>query len=295
MGLSKHELAALTRLFSATVLRECGSLGRSPLFSRLMRQISMLRDGDMEISVGDAFDRAFSVLQQLGHRDEYVYRSAITQKLLLGRHSLRTAAVIHEMRAGSSKADVVVLNGTSTAYEIKSERDSLARLPSQLASYRRVFAAVSVVTSPRRYREVLAGIPDDVGLLVLSDVYTIQVVKEAPVLPQRTSPLEILQVLRSSEATAILQGLGFKVPKVPNTQMHSELKTQFAKLDPIDAHDQMVRVLRTTRSQSNLAGYVESLPTSLRAAMLAANMNQQGRERVQQALATRLGTALAWS
>lgn len=295
MKVDKGDLAILTRLFSASVLHELGQQGRSPLFARLARQASLLQRRATGISVGDAFEHAFTILRRSGCRDEYVYRSAITQKLLLGRHSLRTAAVIHEMRAGSSKADVVVLNGTSTAYEIKSERDTLARLPGQLASYRRVFASVSVVTSPRQCREVLAVIPDDVGLLTLSDAYTIQVIKEPQVLPQRTSPLEILQAVRSAEALAILRGLGVEVPTVPNTLLRSELELRFAKLDPASTQEQMVRVLRRTRSQSALADYLDSLPASLRAAMLAVNMTERGRARVSEALATPLNAALAWS
>jgi len=291
----KGDLAILTRLFSAGVFHELGQQGRSPLFARLARQASLLQRHAPEMSVGDAFEHAFTALRKSGCRDEYVYRSAITQKLLLGRHSLRTAAVIHEMRAGSSKADVVVLNGTSTAYEIKSERDNLTRLPSQLASYRRVFASVNVVTSSRQCREVLAVIPDDVGLLALSDAYTIQVVREPLVLPQRTSPLEILQAVRSAEAVAILRGLGVEVPTVPNTLLRRELAARFAKLDPTSTQDQMVRVLKRTRSQSSLADYVDSLPTSLRAAMLAVSMSERGRTRVGEALATPFGAALAWS
>lgn len=295
MKVDRSELAALTRLFSASVVHELGRYGRSPLFSRLIQQSRLLQPSNLAISVGDAFDHAFSILRRSGYRDEYVYRSAITQKLLLGRHSLRTAAVVHEMRAGSSKADVVVLNGTSTAYEIKSERDSLARLPSQLASYRRVFASVNVVTSSRQSREILSVIPDDVGLLVLSDTYTIQVVRQAPVLPQRTSPLEILRALRAGEAAAILHGLGIEVPKVPNTQLRAAFEASFAELDPAATHQQMVQVLKRTRSQASLAGYLESLPISLRAAMLAVNMNYGGRTRVSEALATPLSAALAWS
>ncbi|MEI9986083.1 MAG: sce7726 family protein [Aliidongia sp.] len=53
---------------------------------------------------------------------------SVTQKILMGKHSLRTASMLNEFRAGSCKADLVILNGTATVYEIKSERDSLTRL-----------------------------------------------------------------------------------------------------------------------------------------------------------------------
>lgn len=82
----------------------------------------MLDNAGSGATVGDVFDQAFEILKVAGQRDEYIYRAAISQKILMGTHSLRTASMLNEFRAGSSKADLVILNGTATVYEIKSER-----------------------------------------------------------------------------------------------------------------------------------------------------------------------------
>lgn len=72
--------------------------------------------------VADAFEAALSILRTGHHRDEYVYKAALTQKVLLGTHSLKTACMINEFRVADCKADLVILNGTAAVYEIKSER-----------------------------------------------------------------------------------------------------------------------------------------------------------------------------
>jgi hypothetical protein len=87
------------------------------------------------------FDAAFQLLKRQGCRDEYVYKAALVQKILLGRHSLQTASMLNEFRVGGCKADLAILNGTATVYEVKSERDSLARLQRQIAAYTTVFPA----------------------------------------------------------------------------------------------------------------------------------------------------------
>src|SRR5262245_42464473 len=145
MNLPAPAIAAISRFFSAGVVREMARRGRSPLLARLARESTLLNSLEAGRPVADLFDAGFSVLQSARNRDEYVYKAAITHKVLLGTHSLRTAAMLTEFRVGANKADVAILNGTSTVYEIKSERDSLKRLAAQLASYRMVFAKVNVI------------------------------------------------------------------------------------------------------------------------------------------------------
>ena len=294
MSLGKDELSALTRIFSPTVFRDLGRSGRSPLFARLVKSTSVVFGGKPR-TVGEVFDHAFSLLRTLGYRDEYVYRTAITQKILLGRHSLTTASLLHEVRTGSCKADVVVLNGTSTAYEIKSERDSLTRLRTQLDNYRRVFASVNVVTSPSHLREVLAVTPFDVGVLVLSRRFTIQTEREAQACPGRVSPLMILDLLRAPEAIAILRSLDIDVPLVPNTQIRGALRERFASLEPSVVHDQMVTILKHARSQATIADFVGAMPQSLKSAALSVRLDRAGRDRIESAISTPLDVALAWS
>jgi hypothetical protein len=247
-----------------------------------------------DLTVGSAFDDAFDLLKESGRRDEYVYRSAITHKIVLGRHSLRTAVVLSEARAGLRKADVVVLNGTSTAYEIKSERDSLSRLRNQLDSYRKVFAAVNVVASEVHLNDVLSAAPADVGVLVLSRRFTLQTEREAVNDPNRISPLMVLDTLRAPEAISILKSLEIEVPQVPNTQLRTELQLLFADLEPALVHDQMVSALKRSRSQSTMLDFVQSVPASLRALALSIRIATANRARIAEAVNTPLNVALAW-
>jgi hypothetical protein len=264
------------------------------VFSRLIEQSNMLDRVDRNSTVGHAFDCAFDLLKESGSRDEYVYRSAITHKIVLGRHSLRTATVLSEARAGLRKADVVVLNGTSTAYEIKSERDSLSRLRSQLDSYRMVFAAVNVVVNDTHLGDVLSAAPADVGVLVLSRRFTLQTEREALNDPDRISPLMVLETLRAPEAISILKSLGVEVPQVPNTRLRSELQRLFVDLESAVVHDQMVSTLKRTRSQSTMLGFVRSLPASLQASALSIQISTRDRARIAEAVNTPLNVALAW-
>ncbi|MBX9727325.1 MAG: sce7726 family protein [Sphingopyxis sp.] len=292
---SSPQLSALTRLFSATVFREMAKKGRSGLFRRLIEQTDLNPRADSRGTVGDAFDAAFDILKTAGHRDEYIYRAAISHKVLMGTHSLRTASMLNEFRAGSCKADLVILNGTATVYEIKSERDSLSRLANQVENYKRVFAKVNVIASEGHIEGVLATVPDDVGVMCLSKRYRITTVREAIYCPARICPVTVLESLRTAEAAAILRAMGLTVPQVPNTQRHAAMRDLFAALDPAALHVEMVRTLKQTRDLSSLGELVDRLPQSLQAAALSVSVRRADHPRLIDAIATPLHATMAWS
>jgi len=268
--------------------------GRSALFKRLLEQTAIVERCGSDATVGDAFDSAFRVLQIAGLRDEYIYRAAVTQKILMGKHSLRTASMLNEFRVGSCKADLVILNGTATVYEIKSERDSLARLVNQIENYIRVFATVNVIVSENHVESVRRVVPDEVGILCLSRRYQISVVRDALDCPERICPVTVFESLRSAEAAAILKALGVVVPHLPNTQRHGAMREQFADLDRVALHREFVRTLKQTRNLAPLSDLVDQLPASLHAAALSIPVRRADHGRLVEAVATPLGAAMAW-
>lgn len=289
------QFSALTRLFSATVFREMARKGQSTLFSRLLRETELVDQLGLNATVGEAFDFAFNILKVVGHRDEYIYRAAVSQKVLLGTHSLRTASMLNEFRAGNCKADLVILNGTATVYEIKSERDSLTRLENQVENYKRVFAKVNVISSEDHIDGIIETVSDDVGIMCLTKRYQIKTIREAKNSPERVCPRTVFESLRITESIEILEHLGVKVPDVPNTQRHAVLRELFSELDPATLHFEMVKTLKRTRELASLRDFVESLPKSLQTAALSVSVRRSDQIRLINATETPLHAAMTWS
>lgn len=287
--------SAISRLFSSSVYRQLAERGRSPLFARLLRDTGLLNDRDELATVGDVFDAAFATLRRAGQRDEYVYRAALTHNILLGRHSLKTASLLTEFRAGTCKADLAILNGTSTAYEIKSERDSLARLQNQLWNYRKVFARVYIVVAEPFVPQVLESTASDVGVMSLVRWDRIKTIREARDRPDEVCPVAIFDSLRSTEAREVLVNLGVTLPEVPNTKQHTAMRECFAELDSVSVHYEMVRVLKRTRSLHALDSFIQRLPMSLRPAALSVQVRPADRIRLVEAVGTPIDQAMDWT
>jgi hypothetical protein len=295
VNLATDQLAAISRLFSSSVVRELARSGRSPLFARLIAQSPIL--GLMSVSdrVCAAFETAFSLLKREGCRHEYIYKSALTHKILLGKHSLQTASMINEFRVGNCIADVAILNGTATVYEVKSERDSLTRLERQIAAYATVFAKVYVIAAEDHISAVDDTVPDFVGILCLNRRHHISTLRDAVDQPERTSPGAIFDAIRTEEARMILASFGVTVPRVPNTELYGVLRDAFVKLDPIQAQKGMVNVLKRTRNLLPLSALVDQLPRSLQTAALSIPMRKADHQRLVAGVNTPLKTAMGWA
>ena len=249
--------------------QEMARKGKSPMFARLANEALLFSEFSSSNLVRDVFDNAFAILKKKANRHEYVYKSALTQNILLGTHSLNTASMLTEFRVGKCKADVAIFNGTATVYEIKSERNSLSRLERQIASYRDVFAKVYVIAGENHVDAVFDAVPSDVGVLKLSNRHTISQLRDALDQPERTSPAIIFDSIRLNEARKILELNGADIPSVPNTQLYSVLRELFVGLSPEVAHTGMVDVLKKTRNLLPLADVVGQLPSSLQCAALS--------------------------
>jgi hypothetical protein len=293
--LGSEQLAAISRLFSSSVIREMARKGRSPLFARLAGESLLVDRLSASKPVFDLFDTAFSLLKRQGYRHEYIYKSALTHRILLGKHRLHTASMLNEFRVGECKADLAILNGTATVYEVKSERDSLTRLERQVAAYARVFACVYVIAGEKHVDAVMDAVPKDVGVLRLDNRYRISTVREAADRPERTFPAAIFDSIRMAEARMILRSLDVGIPDVPNTELNGVLRRLFVKLEPREAHEGMVRVLKKTRNLQPLSDLVAQLPLSLQTAALSVPLRKLDHARLVAAVNTRLKDAMGWA
>ncbi len=66
---------------------------------------------------------------------------------------------------GRGRIDVAVVNGSLHGYEIKSDRDSLRRLPCQVEMYGKVVDKATLVVGSRHFAESLALVPDWWGVI----------------------------------------------------------------------------------------------------------------------------------
>jgi hypothetical protein len=131
-------------------------------------------------------------------------------KLLEERHAEDSdTRVIDELGIcqGETRADVAVVNGSLAAFEIKSDRDTLSRLPRQIEAYQRVFDVITVIVGGRYVERILEAVPEGWGILQAvstNDSTELAIVRE-PKLNEEVEPFYLAQLLWRDEALALLK------------------------------------------------------------------------------------------
>lgn len=197
------QLRGIASVFSSPTYLALAKAQWTPALSRLgnLHAVNGVTDNT---PLGDALDRAYALLA-CDYRVEYVYKNTIASSMVFGRHSPDTASAVLELAAGDSIADIVVLNGASTAYEIKTDLDQFSRLSRQVADYAKCFDKVVVVTSRSRAEAALDLVPSDHGVIGVDGRGRMRTYREPTIDETRLDPQMMFQMLRREEYLSILR------------------------------------------------------------------------------------------
>ncbi|WP_151738282.1 sce7726 family protein [Acinetobacter junii] len=256
------------KLFTSNSLRAIASGDVSPLEKIINNK--NLRSNVNTTSIDDIYSSAFEFLSR-NYRNEYVYKNLIARKILRSKHSLQSSVLLSEFRVGQNKADLVLLNGCSTCYEIKTEYDSLNRLEDQLQSYIQLFEKVYVVCPSSLQVDVEAIIPHSVGIIVLTDNNTLRTIKDA--ISNNIFDISLMmKSLRKEEYLDIAENIyGLKID-VPNTQVFDLCFKILNKSDRAVVNNLFLKTLKKYRKNNIEA--INTLPSPLTNALISFKFNK---------------------
>ncbi len=139
-------------------------------------------------------------------------RMALHTRLAMREAGKSDVRIVDEMAvmSGECRVDVAVINGRLEGFEIKSERDSLARLPRQAAAYGLVFDRMTVLCAERHLEHITSTVPTWWGIEIASqgdDEIRLRRVRSAKA-NRNIEPKAIAQLLWHAEALEALEALG---------------------------------------------------------------------------------------
>jgi len=151
---------------------------------------------------------------------------------LADRHAREAGTRIVEelgLCQGVARVDLAVVNGRLHGYEIKSESDTLARLPAQVEAYGRALEYVTIVVSPSHAERVAALIPSWWGIMrAVKRADSVCLVESKRPRPNPAiSPFALAQFLWRDEALQVLadHGLADGMRSKPRTALWQRLST----------------------------------------------------------------------
>lgn len=140
-------------------------------------------------------------------------RHALLNKVFADHMRDSDTLVVEELGLayGQARVDVAVVNGRLHGFEIKSDADTLQRLPGQIAAYNSVFDRVTIVVGSKHLVSAMAMIPDWWGVKFVKRGIRGAVLFEnvrSPSQNKEISFLDLASLLWREEALGVLESRG---------------------------------------------------------------------------------------
>lgn len=235
-----QNLRVLSQIFSPPMFQK---IVRDDDFALFRRQTEKHFNATSYNTNLDIIKSLYKTLQKQ-YRCEYIYKNNLFLEIYK-KENLGTTLILNELRVGSSKADLVLLNGSIRIYEIKTELDGLGKLSKQLNDYQKFADKVYVVTDEKFAEKIKVEYADtNIGIIVLDTKNKLETIKEAN---ENYSLFEfdtIFKILRKQEyLDLVFDNYGF-IPEVPNTKIFRACYGLLAKMDIVHFQKQVLGKLK---------------------------------------------------
>jgi hypothetical protein len=205
------------------------------------------------------------------YRCQYVYKTVLIN-MLLKKYGTENSLIINEFRVGGSVADMVLFNGTSKAFEIKTELDSDKRLNSQLSDYSKIFKE-SYIVIPESMLDKYK-VDETVGIITLS------IVKKKLILTEIRSSIEnmaidvdfLMRSIRTSEYKNIVQAYYGILPNMGNCVMFEVCKAMMKQIPSDKLHRLFLDEIKKRKSNNS---FLNSYHNELKQFCLSMNMDKE--------------------
>ncbi|MDQ8014877.1 MAG: sce7726 family protein [Flavobacterium nitrogenifigens] len=221
--------------------------------------------------VKTVIDLVYSDFEE-NYRNEHYYKNKLFTDVILQKHDLNNSLSLTEFNVGTSKADLCVFNGTSTVYEIKSEKDSPKRLFQQVEDYKKLFEYVYLVTYPDFVKKIKDQLPDYLGIIVL-DNNLFHEERNATSNIKFFEHKYFFDSLRMNEFKSIVNKEFGYVPDVPNTQIYKECWKLFEKIEITDVHNLYISEVRKRELSIEQKKLIKKLPKSIKISTISKRYN----------------------
>lgn len=260
-------LRDLSSVFSRSAFVDILNYNDYSHFNWLMSRYNTLKC----VTYFDLVKKTYSLISKY-YRCEYVYKNELI-KLLLKKYGTRSSVYFSEFRVGNSIADMVMFNGESKAFEIKTEYDTPRRLDKQMETYKRFFDKCYIVIPESKLEEYNNIIESTIGIIIMSRYKGRIVLKNVRAAHQNEyfESDALMSCLRTDEYKNIVSSLGVSLDGVAGYDVYRFCSSVISRADPKQLRKLFLREVKKRKNNTIL---LRKYPMSVRQMMLSLNLSK---------------------
>lgn len=203
-----------------------------------------------EFTYLDYLKYIYSILVN-NYQNEYIFKNEFLNNWLINELGESNSQIFSELRVGNSIADLVMFNGCSKIFEIKTELDSDARLTLQLENYRKAFNQIFLIIPKSKLNNYLKQ-ESSIGLITYDPKgdNTFSLFRNAEInfeIDQST----IMSILHTNEYKSIVRSYYGNLPQMTSFNQYNVCGEMINKIPIGDLNKFFIETMKK-RSSSNV-------------------------------------------
>lgn len=277
-----QDLRVLSQIFSPSMFQKIVREDDFVLFQRRTSKYFKLTSNGTNLDIIKSLYKSL----QMQYRCEYVYKNNLFLDILK-EHSLKETLILNEFKLGSSKADLVMLNGVVRIFEIKTELDDFSKLSKQINDYQKFANEVNIVTDEKNAEKLKIEYANTtIGIIALDAKNKLQTLQKAGTNSSLFDFDTIFKILRKHEYLDLVMDNFGVIPDVPNTQIFKTCYKLLEVIDIIDFQKQVLNKLKERKLQKPELLKSSNTPRELKHICNSLNFNEQEYHKLYNFLAT---------
>jgi len=115
----------------------------------------------------DYLRHIYNILEE-NYQNEYIFKNSFLNEWLIKEIGQSNSKVFSEYRVGNAVADLVMFNGSSKVFEIKTDLDTKNRLALQIENYKKAFNQIYLII-PETKIDTYRNYDGEIGLITFNN------------------------------------------------------------------------------------------------------------------------------
>jgi len=186
--------------------------------------------------------------------NEYIFKNSFLNEWLIKELGKSNSNIFNEFRVGNAVADLVMFNGHSKVFEIKSELDTDNRLELQLENYHLVFNQIFIIV-PESKLDTYLKYNENVGLITYSNLRTnkFALIRDAATNLNIDSGT-IMNILRTTEYKSLVKSFYGSLPKMTSFSQYEICKKLVQEIPTEQLNDLFIQLMKRRVFKPEVSG-----------------------------------------